>query len=62
MKTTKPEEQHQCLATDALDELLQALDLTISAAFENNHTGRQVAANINLLVQGARAMAGLEDE
>ena len=60
-RTTEPEKKHQCVATDALQELLQALDLTITAALEDNHTGRQLAANINLLVQGAKAMAELED-
>lgn len=63
-KTTaerKPE-KHQCVAGDVLDELLGALDPLVTALLEQVADQRDVAKNINLLVQGAKAMAEIDDE
>lgn len=60
MKTTKPDEKHDCLAVGALEELLRALELVAMRAVECGE--RDLAASLNLLVIGAKAMAENEDE
>lgn len=55
---SKPTNQRRYrYAEDALDELLLGLEVVVDAELEGHTDGKHVAAAVNLMVQGAKAMA-----
>lgn len=60
-RSTKPEEKCACYQAQAFEELLRGVEVVIGACInDGSDSALQIAANLNLLAQGAKAMAEVD--